>query len=300
MALSECCINIDSHGQELVDHGTNAFPVACYQDDFHVMNVPWHWHPEWEAVRIVEGSCTVAAGQDKIVLHSGEGFFINSSVLHGCWDLEESGCIFHSLVFHPRLVGGSLDSILHQQYVQPLIDNRMLEWVPLSPRIPWQSEALDAIEAAWQACIHEEQGYEFSVRSALSSLILQLWKNTPQSPERHESGSLRHSERIKTMLSYIHDHYGNELDVGRIASAASIGESECLRCFRSTIGTTPIRYVKQYRLQQAANQLVSTNHHISDIAETCGFSDMSYFTKSFREQMGCTPTEYRKAKRRGG
>ena len=35
-------------------------------------------------------------------------------------------------------------------------------------------------------------------------------------------------------VSYIHDHYGNELDVGRIASAASIGESECLRCFRNT------------------------------------------------------------------
>lgn len=300
MALSECCIHIDSHGQELIDHGTGAFPVACYQDDFNIMNVPWHWHPEWEAVRIVEGSCTVAAGQQKMKLCAGDGFFVNSGVLHGCWDLEESGCVFHSIVFHPRLVGGSLDSVLHLNYVLPLMENSAMELFPLSTASIWQQDALDAVEQAWQACVHAEPGYEFTVRSTLSNLVLLLWKNMPPSLSSCSRKATRDGERIKTMLSHIHENYGNDLTVSHIAAAAAVSESECLRCFRTAIGSTPIQYLKRYRLQQAACLMISTGKKFSDIAQQCGFQDMSYFTKSFREQMGCTPSDYRKAKRRSG
>lgn len=300
MSLSECCIRIDSHGQELTDHGTGAFPVACYQDDFHTMNVPWHWHPEWEAVCIVAGSCTVAAGQQKMKLQAGDGFFINSGVLHGCWDLEGTGCVFHSIVFHPRLIGGSLDSAMHLNYVLPLMENNALEWLPLYRSTPWQQEALDAIETAWQACLGNGPGYEFSVRSALSSLILEVWKNMPQAVTPAGKKALRDSSRIKTMLAYIHQNHSSDLTVSQIAAAVSVSESECLRCFRSAIGATPIQYLKQYRIQQAACLLISTGKPICDIAQQCGFQDMSYFTRSFRAQMHCTPSQYRKTERRSG
>ena len=122
MALAECNTTVDKTGRELLAHGTIAFPIACYHDDFRICDVPWHWHEEWEAVFITQGNCLVAAGSQKFRLQAGEGFFIHSGALHGCWDTETSGCRFHSLVFHPRLIGGSLDSIFHQQFVQPLLD----------------------------------------------------------------------------------------------------------------------------------------------------------------------------------
>ena len=96
------------------------------------------------------------------------------------------------------------------------------------------------------------------------------------------------------MLRCIHGQFDCELTTAAIAATASVSESECLRCFRKTIGTTPIQYLKQYRIRQSAKQLAETGLKISDIAVSCGFQDMSYFTKAFREQMGCTPTQYRK------
>ena len=298
MALSECCSRIDSHGRELIDHGTGAFPVAYYRDDFRVMNVPWHWHPEWEAVCIISGSCTVAVGQEKQLLRAGEGFFVNSGVLHGCWDLDESGCIFHSVVFHPRLISGSQDSAIHLNYVLPLMENRGIPWLALSPSMPWQKDALAAIEEAWTACYTGGHGYEFSVRASLSRLICLLWENMPQTLTTAEKRSGLGNLRIKSMLSFIHENFGEDLSVASIAAAASISESECLRCFRNFIGFTPIQYLKQYRLQQAACLLVSTDQKISDISHKCGFQDISYFTRSFRQQMHCTPTQYRNAERR--
>lgn len=294
MALAECNTTVDQSGRELIEHGSVAFPIACYEDDFRIMDVPWHWHEEWEAVRITQGSCLVAAGDQKATLSVGEGFFIHSGALHGCWDTEHSGCRFHSLVFHPRLVGSGMDSIFHQQFVKPLMDHSGPELIILKPDITWQKEALEAIESAWQSCVREEAGFPFRVRNALSELIFLLCSNLSASmPPFKEKGS-RNALRIKTMLSWIHSHFDTEITTAEIASIASVSESECLRCFRSTIGITPIQYLKQYRLRQAAKRLAETNEKVSDIAASCGFQDMSYFTRAFREFTGSVPTQYRK------
>ena len=176
------------------------------------------------------------------------------------------------------------------------MENQSFEWITLSPRIYWQQQALTAIEQAWQACVREAPGYEFTVRSRLSDLSLLLWQQIPNGSGNQKS--VRDSERIKAMLSYIHQQFSGSVTVANIAASAAVSESECLRCFRSAIGITPIQYLKQYRLQQASALLLSTNEKSADIAHACGFQDMSYFTKSFREQYGITPIQYRKAERR--
>ena len=95
------------------------------------------------------------------------------------------------------------------------------------------------------------------------------------------------------MLRFIHANHSSELNTKRIADSVMISESECLRCFHTTINTTPIQYLKQYRIQQAAHLLVFSADKISDIAARCGFQDMSYFTKTFKQLKGCVPSEYR-------
>ncbi len=294
MALAECNTTVDQTGRELIEHGTTDFPIACYHDDFRICDVPWHWHEEWEAVRITQGNCLVAAGNQKINISAGEGFFIHAGALHGCWDIENSSCRFHSIVFHPRLVGGSLDSIFHQQFVQPLLDNSGPELIVLKPDTLWQKQALEAIEDAWQQCVGETAGFPFRVRNSLSELIWLLCSNLSPTAAPVSSKDLRDAQRIKAMLHFIHGQFDCELTTADIAASVCVSESECLRCFRKTIGTTPKQYLKQFRIRQAAALLSETRQKISDIAVGCGFQDMSYFTKTFREHMGCTPTQYRK------
>lgn len=293
MALSECNTATDALGRELLEHGTVTFPIACYHDDLQKSSVPWHWHEELEAVVITEGSAVIAAGNDKYILGPGEGFFINAGILHACWPAGAGDCRFHSLVFHPRLVGGSLDSVFYQNYIHPLITCQSLESTALRPDMSWQHSVLDAIETAWQACLREEAGFEFRTRSALSELVFLLCSQIPVLRHRPSSKSLRDAERIKTMLQFIHQNHSGPLSTAAIAASAMISESECLRCFRSTIATTPIRYVKEYRLVRAAQMLCSTGDLIADISDRCGFQDVSYFTKAFRERYGCPPAQYR-------
>lgn len=295
MGLGICCARVDENGLELVEHGTTLFPIACYYDDLANEEVPWHWHDELEAAVITDGRAIVTAGEQKYIIGPGEGFFINSGILHGAWDIDDSGCRFHSLVFHPRLVGGSLDSVFYQNYILPLIENQSLEGLFLQPGVLWQKAVLDAIEESWQACVNEPDGYEFLVRSALSQLVFQIHSHLPAFKPQSGGKANRNAERIKIMLQYIHDHFANEISTRHIAQSATVSESECLRCFRATIGTTPIQYLKQYRIQRAAQLLLTTQDKIADIGTQCGFQDVSYFTKTFRQAKGCTPSQYRQS-----
>jgi AraC-like DNA-binding protein len=295
MALSLCDTKTDAHQRELIEHGTTSFPIACYHDDLQDVSVPWHWHDELEAAVITEGQAIVAAGSEKHILGPGDGFFINSGVLHAAWNVDTSSCNFHSIVFHSRLVGGSIDSVFWQNYIQPLLSNPTLKIICFKREVDWNQSAITAIEQAWQSCVYEPLGYEFKVRNILSELIFLL--NThhfiPQNlPTEKE---LRDGERIKKMLQYVHDHYSESLDTEKIAKSIMVSPSECLRCFHSTIGTTPIQYIKQYRVQKAVELLGSTNLKISDIGAQCGFQEMSYFAKTFRELRGITPSEFRKS-----
>ena len=140
----------------------------------------------------------------------------------------------------------------------------------------------------------KETGYEFQVRNALSQLILLLRLHQPMPQKEPSQRELRDARRIRTMLQYIQEHYSEETDTAQIARSAMISESECLRCFHKSIGMPPIRYLKQFRIQKAAELLMSTDKKAGDIGAECGFLDTSYFTKVFREIKGCTPGEYRR------
>ena len=294
MALAVCNTTTSQNGRELVEHGTVQFPVACYHDDLGVEEVPWHWHDELEVFLVTEGEAVVAAGTEKYTVKKGQGFFVNAGVLHAAWDAGNSGCRFHSIVFHPRLVGGSIDSVFWQNYVQPLLENEFLRCLFLDDSLGWSKEAVEAIEEAWQGCVKEEPGYEFFVRSNLSQLIFLLSGYRPTEKKRISQKSLRDGERIKKMLQFIQENYSGEISTRMIAECALISDSECLRCFRSMIGMPPIRYVKQFRVQKAVELLLETDLKITEIGTQCGFQDISYFTKTFREMKGCTPSEFRR------
>lgn len=293
MALSICLpLATDPLGREMTVHGTALFPVACYHDDLERMGVPWHWHEELEVLTVEAGTVRVRVSGGEYILRQGEGVFINTGVLHGVWALEPGTCRLHSIVFHHRLIGGSVDSIFWQKYLEPILGDPSRGCVPFA-QAPWEQEAINAIEKAWKATVRESEGYEFAVREQLSQLIFLLSRHTSAAQKCPTAKRQRDGERMKAMLQYIQAHMAEELTLPSIAASANISPNEALRCFRNVVGASPIQYVRLLRLQKAAGLLLSTDLPISDIAYQCGFQEMSYFAKTFRQWQGCTPSRYR-------
>lgn len=294
MALSICDSKTNSQGRELLEHGTALFPVSCYDDNLNSVIVPWHWHDELEALIVSEGNAIISAGKKRYIVKQGEGFFINAGLLHAVQIGTSPVSRIHSVVFHPRLIGGSIDSIFWQNYVHQILANPTLSHLYFDGSCPWHQNAIQNIQTAWHACAEEQPGYEFQVRFALSQLIFHLSTHHPIITKRPSEKALRENERLKTMLHFIQEHYFEQLNIAMIASTAMISQSECLRCFRSMLGLSPIKYLKQFRIQKASEYLITTDDKIIDVGMNCGFQDVSYFIKSFRELKGCTPADYRK------
>lgn len=299
MALTPCKTETNQKGMELAQHGTGLFPIACYHDVLTGNPVAWHWHTELEVGVIIEGAAVIAAGTKRLIAKQGEGFFINSSVLHAAWEQGTSGCQLHSVVFHPRLVGGSVDSIFWQNYIQPLIVDEARQSIHLNNSRPWHAQAIRAINRAWESCVEELPGYDLQVRGALSQFVFLLSQNRPAAAKVPPDRAIRDEIRVKQMLQFIQENYAEEINTTAIASSAAISESECLRCFRNTIGTAPIQYLRQFRVQKAAERLLSSQESVAEIGAQCGFQNASYFTKTFHELKGCTPSEYQKGWRSG-
>ena len=207
------------------------------------------------------------------------------------------------LVFHPRLVGGAPDSVFFEKWIQPLTGDADCGSLLLRPSVPWQKRVLEALEHTLEALRQAENGFEFTVRQELSQAVFLLAEKRIARPEYPPDHTGRDGQRMKTMLKFVQEHFAEALTASQIAHSAGLSASECLRCFHAVIGATPMQYVKTFRVQQAAQLLEGTDWPVAKVGRQCGFKEMGYFARAFREMYHCTPTEHRRAilqKKAGG
>lgn len=98
---------------------------------------------------------------------------------------------------------------------------------------------------------------------------------------------------LKAVFSYIESHYGEKISLEDLAGTIHMNRNYFCRFFKEKAGKTPFSYLNEYRVNQAASQLLSTRLPITEIALNAGFENMSYFIRQFRRCKGCTPSAYR-------
>ncbi|WP_153017530.1 helix-turn-helix transcriptional regulator, partial [Heyndrickxia sporothermodurans] len=69
------------------------------------------------------------------------------------------------------------------------------------------------------------------------------------------------------------------------------------RCMVQVFGYGPIEYLNRIRIEQSKAFLIYTDWSIERIAEQCGISQLSYYCRLFKKQVGITPNQYRKSKK---
>ena len=87
-----------------------------------------------------------------------------------------------------------------------------------------------------------------------------------------------------------HDHY--TLDA--LARQYSVSVSSLSHRFKAVTGVSPMEYLQSCRMANAKQMLAETDCSIGEIVEKCGFSDSSNFSRAFKNQLGLSPSAYRK------
>lgn len=271
-------------------HGTAEFPAEYYPiNEAHPQYVmPFHWHKEWELIRVRRGTFPIHADEQVIVARAGDVVLIRDSMLHG--GVPED-CDYECFVFD--LHGLFRSSELIKKHLRPFYRLKQL------PRIYYPGDEYPAIgflaAEIMNACPgNGREAYdELSLLAGLCRLFacIEQGKLYEFNPERAPHKSQR-IEQIKVVLEHIEKEYASPLSLEKLAQIAGMNPNYFCRMFKEIIQTTPIEYLLQYRIEQAAMRLTTADISVTEAAMACGFNDYSYFIRVFKRVKGVTPKQY--------
>lgn len=94
-------------------------------------------------------------------------------------------------------------------------------------------------------------------------------------------------------LTYIGNHYTDDLSVPKLAQRCAISETVYRKRFRQLTGMSPVRYINRLKVDKACQMLQSGDISTAQICEFLNFYSLPYFYKVFKEYTGLTPHQYR-------
>lgn len=99
---------------------------------------------------------------------------------------------------------------------------------------------------------------------------------------------------VDIVLNYIHQHYSEDISRTMLADMVYLNPDYLARLFKKQTQTSIINYITTYRLEKAKELLLNPDIPVGTVALKVGYGNYSYFSKLFKDVVGCTPNEYRK------
>ena len=98
---------------------------------------------------------------------------------------------------------------------------------------------------------------------------------------------------IRNAKLYIADNFAKDISLDDVSRYVNISPYYFSKIFKEESGLNFIEYLTNIRIDKAKKLLESSNMSIKEICISCGYTDPNYFSRSFKKNVGVTPTEYK-------
>jgi AraC-like DNA-binding protein len=129
---------------------------------------------------------------------------------------------------------------------------------------------------------------DYSVMIGILSMVMRIMGGSAPEESEPLSGSI-----IQDVLTYINNHFNENLSVNELARLFSVSTSWLAHEFTRFTHRSIYNYIL-YRRITLARQLMLGDDSLNDIAYQCGFNDYSNFLRAFSNTTGVSPNQYRK------
>lgn len=99
---------------------------------------------------------------------------------------------------------------------------------------------------------------------------------------------------LNVVMPYIEKNFYKNIGLGDIAAECFINKFHLSHVFTENFGMSVGQYIRDKKIEMAKDHIEKTELSISEIAERCGFNDLTYFDRLFKKSTGLTPRQYRK------
>lgn len=284
-------LSLDQH--ENARHGEEIFPLQKYVTSLwkEYPYVTAHWHEEAEFTRIEKGSCTYQIHLETYEVEEGDLIFIPPAVLHAISNEKEERMQSETYVFHMDFLGAKAADICAIRYLNPLMNQKLIPPFVIKKGHPLYEKAAELFENINAEYDKKTPGYEIGIKSYLLQLVAAL---IPYCTRNTEADAIltEHAKKLKEVLSYIDAHYMEELTISGLAGICFFSEYYFMRFFKKYMGMSCVQYIKNVRLERAADQFENGETNTLEVALACGFSNLSYFHREFKKKYGMTPKRF--------
>ncbi len=234
--------------------------------------------PDWEIIKqtidfhdltiIVEGKSNYFVNGEKFTVEAGDIIYIPEGSVREAHTFKESPMRSYAFNFF----WSSPDNHVHLPF-ETVTKNRIT------------SELLSYIKQFTHIWMSKQSCYQMQARGLFLLILHRLLTNTFAESSRTLSDS-----RINKIKEYIIDHYSEDIDIQDLADLVNLHPVYLGKLFKQNTNYSYKEFLNVIRVNNAEMMLSTGGFTVTEVAERCGFKDISYFSNVFKGMKGYPPS----------
>ena len=254
-----------------------------------------HYHPEYELHLLIKGEGVRFIGDNISNFSAGEVILLGENLPHG-WHCKEEyfqdneNAQMETIVIHfsPNFLGDDF-LLLPEARLLPLLFEKACGGMV------FLNETRRELSALMQSAARSEN---LDKIISLLSILKILSESTEYQPISKMHSFFRsnefETERLNTICSYTMANYGKDINLAQIASISNLTITSFCRYFKMMTNKSYYTFLTEIRISHACHLLIEDRISIDQIADKCGFYNISNFYRQFKKVMGVTPLNYKR------
>lgn len=240
---------------------------------------PGNWHGNLELLCCISGAGEVKLNSSSYPISSGDIVVINPDVLHA--SCSEEQVVYHCLIIDDSFCQSNGLEVGQLQFEQLFRDEAM-------------ARSFERL-AVFYSKLNEDRKLEtiLQIRHEVLGILCDLYSHhrSLQMPKEN----FRAAQRVKSVVNYIRQNVAAAFTLEELAERVGVSKFHLSREFRETTGVTVFTFINLCRCVEA-KRMIEEGTSVSDAAISCGFENLSYFTRTFKKQFGDVPSSFLKPK----
>ncbi|MEO0508978.1 MAG: AraC family transcriptional regulator [Verrucomicrobiota bacterium] len=136
-------------------------------------------------------------------------------------------------------------------------------------------------------------GHRLQLESRILAWVAEILNQSTRGPENTNSGiNSRDRDAIEEIIRAIETAPGHEYSLGELAEIGRVNEHKLKLAFKHIHGKTPFTYLREVRMDHAAQLLREDRLSVIEVANEVGYSNASHFARAFKEHHSLLPKAY--------
>lgn len=247
----------------------------------------FHWHNFCEITCVVKGKGNYFVNGQEYDMSEGDLIIFNNVELHG-WSVIDETMELIVMIFPTEFVSAPV-TMFDYDYLRPFLDRDGNFKNRIGAGEQYASDMAGIMKDIMREMKEKNVGYRLMVKAQvlrILTLLIRCYRKSDTAGDDAVSGDRRSMKRLEEAFYYINSHYTEKMTLEEVASSVYMSPNYFSTYFKGVTSLSFSDYVTVLRLNKAKEMIKTTDMNMADIAEACGFHNMSNFYRLYKKHIG--------------